>query len=65
MRMLDRNTSGIRDRIVLFHLEDMTQGGLAHPWFHQHNGALIAFFIPVWVGLTIGLRHVSDDPRVR
>jgi hypothetical protein len=36
-----------------------------HPAFHQANGPLIAFFIPVWVGLTIGLKHVRDDPRVR
>jgi len=28
--------TGIRDRIFLFHLQDMTQGGLEYPWFRQH-----------------------------
>jgi hypothetical protein len=36
-----------------------------HPAFHQANAQLIAFFIPVWIGITIGLKHVRDDPRVR
>jgi len=35
------------------------------PVFHQSNGAIIAFCIPVWMGISIGLLHVRDDPRVR
>jgi hypothetical protein len=35
------------------------------PAFHQSNGPLIAFCIPVWVGIMLGLQHVRDDPRVR
>jgi hypothetical protein len=36
-----------------------------HPAFHQSNWRLIAFAIPVWVGISLGLMHVKDDPRVR
>ena len=36
----------------------------AHPGFAQHNGTLIAFFVPAWLGLAIGLWHlrVSEQP---
>jgi hypothetical protein len=32
------------------------------PAFGQHNANLIAFCIPAWLGLAIGLSHVRHDP---
>jgi uncharacterized membrane protein YhhN len=37
------------------------------PAFRQHNGQLIAFFLPAWFGLTVGLshlrRHLDREPE--
>jgi hypothetical protein len=31
------------------------------PAFRQHNGELIAFFLPAWLGLALGLAHLRRD----
>jgi hypothetical protein len=34
----------------------------ALPWFAQHNGHLIAFFLPLWVGLAVATRLAARRP---
>lgn len=39
------------------------------PWFYQDNWAFVAFFLPLWTGLALGLRRLGAEaivlPRLR